>query len=195
QAQPTIGVTQVTEPIAIVTSTIEYRDTGVILTVTPRISEKRLVAMDIKQEVSDAIPNLLGGTQSPIITKRVAETSVVVADSQTLVLGGLLEERRTRDREGIPGLSRIPVLGYLFGQTTDTVKKTELLILITPRVVGDPAEARALYEEVRRRSRELEKAIQQAPSMVPPAPLPAPPPSENPAPNPGQGSNSLREWR
>lgn len=196
QAQPTIGVTQQPEPTAIVTSTIEYRDTGVILTVTPRISEKRLVALDVKQEVSDAIPNVLGGTQSPIITKRVAETSVVVADNQTLVLGGLLEERRTRDREGIPGLSRIPILGYLFGQTTDTVLKTELLILITPRVVGDPAEARALYEDVRRRSRELEKAIERAPSMAPPAPAPVPPPSENPAQTPpAPPSNPHGEWR
>lgn len=198
QQQPTIGVVAVApnqQAQSFTTQTVEYRDTGVILTVTPRISEKRLVALDVKQEVSDAIPNTLGGTQSPIITKRVAETSVVVADNQTLVLGGLLETRRTRDREGIPFLSRIPVLGYLFGQTTDVVKKTELLILITPRVVGDPAEAQALYQDLRRRSRELDKAVQQAPAITAPTP-PPPPAPEGPTPSPpAPDPNGDGGWR
>lgn len=174
QQQPTVGIAPLAQPTSVITTTVEYRDTGIILTVTPRVSADRLVALDIRQEVSDAVPNAIGGTQSPIFTKRVAETSVVVAEHETLVLGGLIEERKIRSREGIPFLSRIPILGYLFGTTTESVRKTELLILVTPRLVWDPAQSESLHEELKGRMPELRRELE------PPRPIPPVPPASTP---------------
>ena len=97
---------------------IEYRNTGIILEVTPRINEKGLVAMDISQEVSKAQPITAGGIQSPTITNRKAETSVVVQDGKTVVIGGIINNEGTATQSGIPYLSKIPLLGYLFSNTS-----------------------------------------------------------------------------
>ncbi len=97
---------------------IEYRNTGIILEVTPRINEKGLVAMDISQEVSKAQPITASGIQSPTITNRLAETSVVVQDGKTVVIGGIINNEGTSTQSGIPYLSKIPLLGYLFSNTT-----------------------------------------------------------------------------
>ncbi len=130
-----------------VDQTIEYRSTGIILTVTPHINENREVTLDVTQEVSEAQQNLLGGTDSPIILKRSAKTSMVVRDNETLIIGGLIQETKERSREGIPFLSRIPLLGYLFGTTKDTVTKTELVVLMTPRVISTSEEGRRLTDD------------------------------------------------
>jgi general secretion pathway protein D len=176
QQLPATGVVaQAQTATSVITTTVDYVDTGVILTVTPRVSEDRFVALDVRQEVSDAIQNLVSATQSPVFTKRVAETSVVVGENETLVLGGLIEERKIRERAGIPFLSRIPILGYLFGTTTEAIRKTELLMLVTPRVVQDAGEAQSLSDELRRRTPELRREIERS----------APPP---PARTPGPGS-------
>src|SRR5262249_59363780 len=103
--------------------------------------ENRFVALDVRQEVSDVVQNTISATQSPVFTKRVAETSVVVGENESLVLGGLIEERKALVRQGLPFLSRIPILGYLFGATTEGTVKTELMILVTPRLLLDPAAA------------------------------------------------------
>lgn len=150
---------QLTGGLENITQTIQYQDTGIILQVTAHINEKRMVVIDLQQEVSNAIPNVIGGTESPIIQKRTADTSVVVADGQTVLIGGLITEERSRTRTGIPGLARIPVLGYLFGSTRDTLKKRELIILITPRVVGDPDDAREITSQFERRVKELQRQI------------------------------------
>jgi general secretion pathway protein D len=182
--QPTTGVASSQgQPTSVVSTTVEYRDTGIILTVTPRVSDSRFVALDVRQEVSDAIPNLVSSTQSPVITKRVAETSVVVAENETLLLGGLIEERRVRGTEGIPFLSRIPLLGYLLGTNTEAVRKTELLIVVTPRLVSDPLESRSLYEELRRRAPELRRELEpRTPSPALPQPSAPEAPGAGPLP-------------
>jgi len=155
--------------------TIEYKDAGIVLTVTPRIGEKRTVALDIKQEVNDfgAVEDLGGGTKSRRITKREADTSVVIADGQTLVLGGLIKTKRDEGRTGIPFLSRIPILGLLFGSRDNNFEKTELIILITPRVVTSPEEGRRITDEMRQRTPEVEQSIKDAakpPLSQPPQP-------------------------
>lgn len=151
---------------------IEYRDAGIVLTVTPRISEKRVVALEVKQTVNDVGPPI-PPTQNPTIIKREAETSVVLQDNQTLVLGGLIQSRRSDTRTGIPALSRIPVLGFLFGKTSEEFRRTELLILITPRVIGDPTEARELYEQIRSQRPELDRGLRTHPSILKPESVPA----------------------
>ncbi|HMH53160.1 MAG TPA: type II secretion system secretin GspD [Candidatus Acidoferrum sp.] len=175
------------------TQTVEYRDAGVILTVTPRIGEQGTVALDIKQEVN-SIGQPEPPTNSKRIIKREAETSVVLVNNQTLVLGGLIQERRTVADRGIPFMKNIPLLGFMFGFKGLTVEKTELLILITPRVIGTAADAARITEEMRRATPELDDAFQHAPrppsstsppaSRAPatrmpsaPAPLPPPPPT------------------
>jgi general secretion pathway protein D len=168
------------------TQSVEYRDAGVILTVTPRIGEKGTVALDIKQEVND-IGNAEPPTGSRRIIKREAETSVVLVNNQTLVLGGLIRERNEMQDRGIPILKDIPLLGYLFGAKVRTINKTELLIVITPRVIGTPLDAARVTEDLRRSNPEADAAMRLSPRppsppmrAVPmPPPLPVPPPSPN----------------
>jgi general secretion pathway protein D len=177
-----------TTPTVVGQQTIEYRDAGVILTVTPRIGERGTVALDVKQEVND-----IGGPEPPTgsrrINKREAETSVVLVNNQTLVLGGLITDRREFIRRGIPLLRDIPILGYLFGFTEQILDKRELLILITPRVLGTALDAAKITEQMRRATPDLDQAIRQAPrppTTAPPpdAPAPAPAPATPPAPAP-----------
>jgi general secretion pathway protein D len=151
-----------------ITQTVEYRDAGVILTVTPRIGESGTVALDVKQEVNEVGAPEPPPINSPRFTKREAETSVVLLNNQTLVLGGLIQNKRTLNRTGIPLLNRIPILGLLFGAVEEKVEKTELILLITPRVVGTALDAARLTDEMRRVTPELEDSIRRAPR--PPSP-------------------------
>jgi general secretion pathway protein D len=162
-----------------ITQTVEYKDAGIILTVTPRIGEHGTVALDVKQEVSDVGENEPPPINSPRFRKREAETSVVLLNNQTLVLGGLIQSKRSLVWSGIPFLSRIPVLGYLFGSTEEKIDKTELLLLITPRVIGTALDASRVTEQMRKVTPELEQSFKLAPPRPPatatPPPMPPPP--------------------
>ena len=163
--------------------TVEYRDAGVILTVTPRIGERGTVALDVKQEVNSIGPNV-APTNSPSFIKREAETSVVLLSSNTLVLGGLIQDKLTTDDRGIPLLKDIPLLGYLFRFTERRIEKTELLLLITPRVIGTAIDAARLTDEMRKSTPELNDALRRAPRQPSVAPRPrpgAPPPPAPPS--------------
>ena len=151
-----------------ITQTVEYRDAGVILTVTPRIGESGTVALDVKQEVNEVGAPEPPPINSPRFTKREAETSVVLLNNQTLVLGGLIQNKRTLNRTGIPFLNRIPILGLLFGSIEEKIEKTELVLLITPRVVGTALDAARITDEMRQVTPELEESIRRAPR--PPSP-------------------------
>ena len=159
-------------PSQVLTQSVEYRDAGIILTVTPRISDKRVVALDVKQTVND-VGDPRPPSLSPDIIKREAETSVVLRDNQTLVLGGLIRTRRNSTKQGIPWLSKIPVVGFLFGATVDRMERTELLLLITPRVIGDPSEGLEIYQQVRGQRPGLERDLRVHPSILRPEPAPA----------------------
>jgi len=138
---------------------IEYRDTGILLTVTPRINEKGLVAMEISQEVSDVSEQRIEGINSPIILKRQAETSLVVQDGKTIVIGGLIREKKDNTMEGIPFLSKIPYLGMLFSYTKEVGEKTELLILITPHVIHTFEQAELITREFEEKVKGLKKLL------------------------------------
>ena len=139
---------------------IEYRDTGILLTVTPRINEKGLVAMEISQEVSDVSEQRIEGINSPIILKRQAETTLVVQDGKTIAIGGLIKDKQDTAIEGIPFLSRIPYLGMLFGYTKVVAEKTELLMLITPHVVHTFEEAELVTKEFKEKVEGLKKILE-----------------------------------
>jgi len=176
-------------PTVVGTQSVEYRDAGVVLTVTPRIGEHGTVALDIKQEVNQ-IGTPTPPTNSLSIIKREAETSVVLVNNQTLVLGGLIQERTQVTDRGIPFFKNIPIFGFLFGFKERKVDKTELLILITPRVIGTALDAARITEQMRKATPELDNAVRSTPRPpsatppVPPSPPPAlpAPPSETPAP-------------
>ena len=150
-----------------------------ILTVTPRIGERGTVALDVKQEVN-AVGPATPPTNSPQFIKREAETSVVLVNNQTLVLGGLIQDKITIDDRGIPFLKDIPILRYLFGFKSRKIEKTELILLITPRVLGTALDAAKVTEQMRRATPELEEALKRAPRA--PATTPPRPPSSQPAP-------------
>jgi len=138
---------------------IEYRDTGILLAVTPRINDKGLVTMEVNQEVSNVSEQRIEGIDSPIILKRQAETSLVVQDGRTIVIGGLIRDQKEVTEEGIPFLSKIPYLGMLFSYTKEIAKKTELLFLITPHVVQNLEEAELVTQEFKEKVKELIKLI------------------------------------
>jgi general secretion pathway protein D len=159
-----------------ITQAVEYKDAGIILTVTPRIGEHGTVSLDVKQEVNEVGRPEPPPINSPRFTKREAETSVVLLNNQTLVLGGLIQSKRTFIKTGIPYLNRIPVLGYLFGSTEEVIEKTELLILITPRVVGTALDAARVTEQMRKVTPELEQSFRLGPRPLPPTVVPFQPP-------------------
>ncbi|MDH3314422.1 MAG: type II secretion system secretin GspD [Gammaproteobacteria bacterium] len=129
-------------------NSIEYRDTGVILSVTPRVNAGGLVTMEISQEVSDVSPNP-DAPLAPTIQQRKINSTVAIQSGETVVLGGLIRENDSFTSSGIPGLYNIPIIGFLFGQTSDERSRTELVVLITPRAVQGAEEARQITNEFR----------------------------------------------
>lgn len=133
-----------------VVNQIQMKDTGILLAVTPRISSSGLVILDVRQEVSDVVTTTSSRIDSPTFQQRRLESSIAVANGETVALGGLIRTNQQRANSGIPELSEIPVLGALFGSRSDAVERTELLVLITPRIVRDPAQARSVTDDLRR---------------------------------------------
>jgi general secretion pathway protein D len=121
---------------SIVTTTVQYRDTGVLLTVIPHINDRKLVTLDIRQEVSEQVESVLvAGQLYPSFFKRVVQTSLTVEHGQTIVLGGLIRENSSKGTSGVPCLARLPIFGPIFGTRRDVLDKTELIILLTPNVM------------------------------------------------------------
>ncbi|MEM9267818.1 MAG: type II secretion system secretin GspD [Pseudomonadota bacterium] len=123
--------------------TIEYRDTGVILRVKPRIGRAGQVVLDIEQETSDVVATTTSGIDSPTIRQRLVSTDVVVQDGATLVLGGIIQEQDSTINTKVPVLGDIPAVGALFRSKRDEVDRTELLVLIRPVIVRNSSDVAA----------------------------------------------------
>ena len=136
-------------------SSVQYLDTGIILKVRPRVTRDGLVFLDIVQEVSKPTGEADDNGNVRIDTSKVT-TSALAPSGETIVLAGLISDGTSRNATGVPGLSRIPILGGLFGQQGQTKTRDELVILITPTVVRNPMEARNLTDEYGRRFRALD---------------------------------------
>lgn len=156
------AVSTVTSGAPVVNS-VQYEDTGVILKLTPRVNRGGLVMLDITQEVSDVSATTTSGIDSPTIHERKINSSVAVQDGETVALGGLIVDNRTTDRNGIPFLEDIPILGNLFRQTHNSGVKTELMVLITPHVVDSASAARAITDELRRKLPAVQPLFERAP--------------------------------
>lgn len=141
-------------------NSVNYQNTGVILAITPHISESGRVMLDLEQEVSNVAPNSDPNTTTPTIQQRKVKTQVVVNDSESLMLGGLIKDSRSRGADQIPVLGDVPIVGNAFKDKTDSIGKTELLIMITPHVVRSLNEAREITDEYKRKLLEIStKAI------------------------------------
>ncbi|MGI4978023.1 MAG: type II secretion system secretin GspD [Janthinobacterium lividum] len=130
----------------------DYRETGVILQVTPRVNSGGLVTLDISQEVSSVVAattNTTATASTPTFQERAVESRVVVQDGETIGLAGLIQDSDTRSNGGIPFLKDIPILSLFAGTQSNTRSRTELLVLITPHVIHDGRDARALTEDLR----------------------------------------------
>jgi general secretion pathway protein D len=144
-------------PDAPVVNSIQYVDTGVILRVTPRINSGGLVTCDVEQEVSSVSSDSLTGLLTPTISIRKIRSTVSVQSGQTVALGGLISESRNDNSTGLPGLSRAPIIGGLFGTKDQGLTRTELIVFITPRVIGSAEDARNVTLELRSRLWSLRK--------------------------------------
>ncbi|TPM16320.1 type II secretion system secretin GspD [Mesorhizobium sp. B2-3-5] len=130
-------------------NSVQMKDTGVILTVTPRINNAGRVMLDIQQEVSNVTTTTSSDINSPTIQQRKIQTRVLVNDGESLALGGLIQQNNSVDRSQVPILGDIPIIGNAFKQKDDGIKRTELIIFIRPHVVRDINEAREVTEEFR----------------------------------------------
>jgi type IV pilus assembly protein PilQ len=119
------------------TQTVEFLDTGTQLTLRPFISEDGMIRMELKPSISDAKLRTAGDATLPDQTTQELTTNVMVPDGQTIVLGGLFKEQTTVDRSQVPGLGDIPIVGYAFKANANTVRRTEVIFLITPHIVKD----------------------------------------------------------
>lgn len=131
----------------------ERLETGISLTITPRVNANGVVIMDIEQEFNKVVGSPQGSsiTDSPTILKREITSSVAVVDGESVVLGGLISEDQSKKVTGIPFLKDIPYLGWLFGSTERTKEKNELIVIISPKVIADKYDARKVTDNYKRK--------------------------------------------
>ncbi|MEM7544347.1 MAG: type II secretion system secretin GspD [Pseudomonadota bacterium] len=132
-----------------IVNSVEYRDTGVRLTVTPRVNSGGFVSLEVDQEVSSVAPTTTSGIDSPTISRRSVTTDVTIRSGQTVVLGGLIQDSSSAGRTGIPVLNEIPILGAAFGRREQQAGRTELLALLRPHILSSPEQAEDLTERLR----------------------------------------------
>ena len=162
---PTAQIQSTVTTGAPIVNTVQYVDTGVILKVTPRINANGLITLEVGQEVSAVAATTASTNTSlgPTITERRLQSSVTVQDGETVALGGLIQDQNSLTKNGLPFLSDIPVIGAAFGTTDHNVQRTELLVLLSPKIVHNAADARAATEELRSRLHTLQNVNIHAP--------------------------------
>ena len=131
-----------------IVNSIEYRDTGVIMKITPRVNASGVVSLDVGEEVSSVSSTTTSSLNSPTISERRLDTTVSIGDGQTVALGGLISDNRSRQTNGIPVLQNIPGIGFLFGQKNNSHARTELIAILTPHVVRSAYDARLITQEL-----------------------------------------------
>ena len=137
-----------------VTNSFVYRDTGVILTVKPRVTASGVVTIELGQQLSSVTAGS-GSSDNPTFSQRSITSKVSVPSSQTVLLGGLISGTESREKDGVPGVNRIPILGDLIGKTENSAKRNELIIFITPQIIEDGEDASRASEELRNKMKNL----------------------------------------
>ena len=139
-----------------IVNNIDYRNTGVILKVAPRINANGNVLLDVEQEISSVANNATADTLTPTISQRKVRSSISVANGQTVLLAGLISERQDRGRSGLPGVEQVPGLGELFSRNSGAMQRTELIIFIRPQIIRHGVDAARIAEELRAKLREMQ---------------------------------------
>jgi general secretion pathway protein D len=133
-------------------TSVQYRDTGIILTVTPHINDTGMVTLDVSQEVSEKSgTEKIGNVSYPTFSKKVVDTTLTLKHGQTLVMGGLIKERIQHDVGGLPCLVQVPILRFMAGKEYSKLNKTELILMITPRVVVNLEDVDAVTNEFKKK--------------------------------------------
>ncbi len=184
------GTFQTTTGAGTISTSIGYRSVGIVLEVTPRVTQGNVVQMDVSVSADEPGAEVVVADLSyPSINQRLAEATISVKNGYTVVLGGLMRESTTRTASRVPLLGDLPLIGPLFSSTKDQKSKSELLLFLTPFVVRNPAEIQAVSERERSRLPEVPKSLRgslsgpeeewqepEAPQIEPPAvEIPAPP--------------------
>ena len=163
-SQPILTSTYTTTATAstnVVEGSIEYKDIGIIVTLTPRISDGGLVTLEISIEDSGVTETSLGSLENiPVFTKKTTKTILSVLEGQMIVIGGLISNQRSALKSGIPFLSRIPLLGALFGSQRYTGQKTELIFLMTPHIITDHIQSKSVTDEFRDKVEGIKKRLE-----------------------------------
>jgi len=149
-------VQSVTDSDSPIINSIRFRDTGVKLKVTPRVSSSGLVTMEVEQEISNVVPGSgagTGTTLTPTISQRKINSTVAVYSGQTVVLGGLISETRNRNKDGLPVVEKVPVIGEALGSTNNSGSRSEIIVFIRPQVMRDAVDASLVTQEFRDRLR------------------------------------------
>jgi general secretion pathway protein D len=154
--QSAVGTVGENSPIV---NSVQFRDTGVILRVTPRVNKSGMVILEVSQEVSDVVPTTTSGIDSPTIQQRKFNSTVAVKNGETIALGGLIRETKSRSGSGLPFLRRIPWLGELFGSTVRGSRRTELIVLMTPKVIQTEDDSAELLEKLKQDFRGLRRVL------------------------------------
>jgi general secretion pathway protein D len=136
-------------------SQVQFRQTGITLKVKPRISSNGMISMEISQEVSSPSLGRLIGGNAPVDTNKL-KTEAIIQSGETVMLAGLIKTEKGKGSSGLPFLSRLPVVGALFGQQNRTDNRQEILVLVTPTIIGNPGDARRVTDEYGERFRALE---------------------------------------
>jgi len=152
--QSATGITNAND--STIVNSVQFRDTGIVLKVTPRISKGGTVFVDVNQEVSSAIPTTTSGIDSPTIQQRKISSTVAVQDGDSIALGGMIRQSDTHSDSGVPVLKDIPLVGNLFSSTSNQGARTELLIFLRPRIIRNAAAAREMTDQLKRGLRGLE---------------------------------------
>lgn len=165
--QQPVATAAIVNPVGGATqNSFQYLQTGITLTVTPRVNPGGLVFLEISQEESGPGSGNAVGGNIPIDSRSI-QTEVAIQSGHTVMLGGLIKQTENNSTAGLPFLSRIPVLGGLFGQDSKSNNREELLVLITPRVIRDPSEARRVTDEYKTRFRGLQPLTAPGPHPLP----------------------------
>jgi general secretion pathway protein D len=169
------GVGTSVTPTGFVEGTIEYKDIGTIITVTPRISDGGLVTMELSIEESSldsrtlgrkdvsSTAGVAGATSSfsvPAFNKTTAKTVLSIKEGQTIAIGGLIRNSKGVTRRGLPVLSKIPIIGFLFGSDTDSYERRELILLLTPHIITDHIQSKTVTDEFREKIEGLKKELE-----------------------------------
>jgi general secretion pathway protein D len=156
----------VTDPEAPIVNNVEFRDTGVILNVLPRITGNGTINLVIEQEIS-SVQRSQAQSLTPTISQRKVSSTVSVTSGQTVMLGGLISERQQRGRDGVPVLGDLPVIGDAFRSNQNSATRTELIILIRPQVMKDGMDAQRVAEEMRSQLRLMYEPSRNVPLQRP----------------------------